>query len=434
VTKSFMCMARCIGGCFLIAALVSGTAAIAQMPVDDMEEMMVLMGAGLERPIDPALRSSMPPPSGPSLAVGDVITLDFPGASATRANGINETGDIVGSYVVGASTWGYVLRAGRFTSLQFPGSVFTEAWGIDANGDIIGRYRKPGDSSTYGFQLSGDQFTDISTGHMHTLPTKITAGDVAGCFHDTNSLVDMRGIIQRARNISRTFNLLPSTMHNRITSEGMIVGLSFDSATMVRAYLLTDNAFVLFDFPGATFTEAWDANAGGKVVGYYGMVLSHGFVLDGNVLDSAALKTVDVPGAMWTRIFGINAQGDMVGNYADVDNQVHGFLLRDETSQPTVTGLTFTPSTVGAGASYTARLSGSNLTDATYFDLRFRRPGSAGDEIATDWQQGTSGSHLVATGTAFGNWTVTGVRAHKDLAYHGGTFTAVSATLTVSPF
>ena len=57
--------------------------------------------------------------------------------------------------------------------------------------------------------------------------------------------------------------------------------------------------------------------------------------------------------------------------------------------------VTFDPNTVRLGGSFTARFSGTNLTADTYFDVRFRRPGSSIDEVALDWQQGTSA-------TAFG--------------------------------
>jgi uncharacterized membrane protein len=120
------------------------------------------------------------------------------------------------------------------------------------------------------------------------------------------------------------FELLPSTMHNGVArGGGTIAGISFDSATQVHAYVLERGIYTQFDYPGATFTQAWDVSSTGKVVGYFNPVTSHGFSLDGGVLTQ-----IDVPGASWTRIFGINPQGAMVGTYADATNIVHGFLMR----------------------------------------------------------------------------------------------------------
>ena len=309
--------------CLVIASLVLSGRALAEMDDPAMfDQMMPFMGVGLENPIDAALTAGSPSLNDPPI--------DFPNANATRAMSINPRGDIVGSYTIGSATHGYLLSDGNFTSIDYPGSVFTEIWGINARGDMIGRYRIAGDGSsrTRGFLLSRDgSFTDISVGnHKHTLPTGISpSGDVVGCFHDTNFLVDMRGYVQRGSSVN-IFEAFPSSMHNGVTRGGeLIVGISFDSATTVHSYVVTKKGITTFDFPapGVTFTEVWDVNPSGTIVGYYNPVTSHGFVLDAN-----GFRTIDVENALWTRIFGINPQGDMVGNYADRNNRIHGFLIR----------------------------------------------------------------------------------------------------------
>src|SRR5262249_50424351 len=82
--------------------------------------------------------------------------------------------------------------------------------------------------------------------------------------------------------------------------------------------------------------------------------------------------------------------------------------------------------------SYNTTISGSNLTPLTFFDVRFRPPGSALDEVALNWQKGTSSIHLVPSDIATGIWTITGVRAHEVETDHTGIFFPVSATITVS--
>jgi hypothetical protein len=98
---------------------------------------------------------------------------------------------------------------------------------------------------------------------------------------------------------------------------------------------------------------------------------------------------------------------------------------------PPFVPVTFDPGTVTLGGSFVARFSGTNLTASTYFDIRFLPPGSSVDEVAYNWQQGTSSAHTIATSLAAGTWTVTGVRAHQNLADHSGDFFPVSVTLTV---
>ena len=98
------------------------------------------------------------------------------------------------------------------------------------------------------------------------------------------------------------------------------------------------------------------------------------------------------------------------------------------------TGIAISRTIVQAGTSYTGEFSGSNLNAQTYFDVRFRAPGSTVDQEALNWQRGTSGSHTVPAGTAIGTWTFTGVRAHLDEADHSGGYTAVAVSLTIPAF
>jgi len=81
-------------------------------------------------------------------------SFDFPGATLTFANGINDLDDIVGRYDSAGRTHGYLLsKDGNFTAIDFPGSVLTTANGINSRGDIVGHYDDP-DGTTHGYRLS----------------------------------------------------------------------------------------------------------------------------------------------------------------------------------------------------------------------------------------------------------------------------------------
>jgi uncharacterized membrane protein len=291
----------------------------------DEDLRMSLMGGGIEGVPEGAEPGSLDAGSTRSAHAAGFRSIDVEGALATRAFGINAVGKIVGSYTDATGTHGYLWAHGNVTIIKVPGAISTEAWGINPQGDIVGRYRIAGDARTFGFLLSDGVFTDISVpGHLHTLPIKLSPSrEIVGCFHDTNFLVDMRGYVQRGDRV-RSFELLPSTMHNGVTpGGGVIAGISFESATLVHGYVLNRGVYTQFDAPGATFTQAWDVSPTGLVVGYFNPVTSHGFSRDAN-----GITVIDVPGALWTRIFGINPQGDMVGSYADASNTVHGLLLK----------------------------------------------------------------------------------------------------------
>lgn len=102
-------------------------------------------------------------------------------------------------------------------------------------------------------------------------------------------------------------------------------------------------------------------------------------------------------------------------------------------ADPAATGISFEPSTVRLGGSVTSTVTGSNLSARTYFDVRFRIPGSTTEQVALNWQEGTAGSHLISPGTATGTWTITGLRAHRELNDHGNSFITVNVRLSVAP-
>lgn len=274
---------------------------------------------------------------------GGIESIDKPGAVATRAFGINPQGEIVGSYTEAGVTHGFLLRDGVFTTIDYPDApgaktASTEAWGINARGDIIGRYTVAGRPSVLGFLLRGGHFTDISipsaTGpggkHLITLPTKIGAsGEIVGCYHDANALIDMFGYVQRGSEVLSTF-ALPSTigpaatMHNGITpGGGTIVGLTNIAPGQARGYVLTNNELMYLDAPGSTATNAWDINPTGTVVGQY----SAGGRIHGFYWNNDGFVSLDVPNSTMTVARGINPGGQIVGVYNDASG-THGFVTR----------------------------------------------------------------------------------------------------------
>ena len=74
--------------------------------------------------------------------------------------GVNERGDIVGTYcdfalpclITPTGTHGFVISGGEFTVIDVPGASATAAVGINARGDIVGSYSDA--NGTHGFLLS----------------------------------------------------------------------------------------------------------------------------------------------------------------------------------------------------------------------------------------------------------------------------------------
>jgi len=94
--------------------------------------------------------------------------------------------------------------------------------------------------------------------------------------------------------------------------------------------------------------------------------------------------------------------------------------------------MTFDRPIVSPSDSFTATFSGTKMTDDTYFDVRFRYPGSDRDEVVLNWQHGLSAEHVVPTNTMAGTWGITGIRPHLNSADHSSEFVFVSTELRVT--
>jgi uncharacterized membrane protein len=73
------------------------------------------------------------------LSGGAYSTIDPPGSISTNVGGINNSGEVVGSYLDGNNrTHGFLLNAGAFTIVDFPGTSITEINGVNDQGQIVG--------------------------------------------------------------------------------------------------------------------------------------------------------------------------------------------------------------------------------------------------------------------------------------------------------
>jgi photosystem II stability/assembly factor-like uncharacterized protein len=124
------------------------------------------------------------------------------------------------------------------------------------------------------------------------------------------------------------------------------------------------------------------------------------------------------------------SRGEPAVLYAGTAGGLFAITLNVE-AVPVVTGLGFDRSTVETRTSYAANFSGNNLTDKTFFDIRFTAPGSNDSGVVLNWQTGTAANHSVTAGTTPGSWTITGVRAHQIETDHDGNFVPLSAVITV---
>jgi probable HAF family extracellular repeat protein len=144
----------------------------------------------------------------------------------TTANGINASGQIVGSYLQNGSH-GFLLSGGTSTTLDVPGSIFTVANGINTSGQIVGAYQEGPNGRMYGFLLSEGSYASLEV-----------PGSTATSANDINGL-------------------------------GQVVGGYTDTNGREHGFVLSGGTYVTFDVPGSTLTSVNGINNFGQIVGIY---------------------------------------------------------------------------------------------------------------------------------------------------------------------
>jgi uncharacterized membrane protein len=103
-------------------------------------------------------------------------TIDYPGALGTAATAINDAGDIVGNYFTCqgepsdsellrlsctlVQLHGFLLSGGTYTTIDPPGSISTNVGGINNSGEIAGTYAVP-PFKTHGFLFKSGVYTIV---------------------------------------------------------------------------------------------------------------------------------------------------------------------------------------------------------------------------------------------------------------------------------
>ena len=256
-----------------------------------------------------------------------MTTIDVPAALSTSPLGISTAGDIVGAYVDAShQQHGFLLSKGTFTSIDYPGAMATDARGINRRGDIVGTFVNApgGPPNMHGYLLSHGTFTEVQyPGSLGSIAQRILPnGNIYGCVHDKDFMASMHAFVRTAEG----FTVLdrPASMSNGATPDGSTVaGLYTDMMGTTRGYTIEDGEFTAFDVPGSNFTEGWDINPQGDIVGDFRDLAgkTHGFLRTED-----GYNIIDFPAATLTVARGINPRGDIVGRYTDAQGKTHGFL------------------------------------------------------------------------------------------------------------
>ena len=226
-------------------------------------------------------------------------TLVVPGSWESTAYSINNSGQIAGSYTVGATSGraGFIYSGGVYSTLAFPSASSTEAMGINDVGDVVGYYYLQGGLAE-GFIYSNGSFTTFNyPGAQLTLA------------YSVNNNRQIVGLAQDAtRDIyylysAGAFSILATYPLGSTGGSGVMAGINGLGKTV--------GPFTGLVIPGNYPGHAANLNDSGDVVGWYQTSKEHGFLDHGGTF-----YAVDVPGTFsYTLAEGINNSGDIVGFY-----------------------------------------------------------------------------------------------------------------------
>jgi len=274
----------------------------------------------------------------PSRAQLTFTSIDFPGGTLTTTRGINNNGDIVGSYRITPPRHALLIRAASYVPLaptSVLGTNFSEAFKSNDSGDVVGDFIGD-DGFTHGFLLNDAGITTLDfPGASDTIAFGINeSGTVAGYWDLLDAfgnLIAYHGFTWRSGIFSEVdFPGAIDTGVTGINAAGDLVGFwdTGVASPIGHGFVFSHGTFTSFDVPvtGATVTQANDINASGQIVGTY---IDANGLLHGFLMGRGAFSTIDFPGAGQTSAWGINSAGQIVGNYSIVPGGVpHGFLAQ----------------------------------------------------------------------------------------------------------
>jgi len=289
------------------------------------------------------------------------VTFDYPGATATVLSGINNAGQIVGSFFT-ATTYlqGFIRNAdGSLVPIALP-FPFTDspASGINSSGQVVGASFYSGTFAVQGYLRS-------TVGTYSTIDDPVNpnnngafgindGGMIVGSYADTSNPAFGHGFLRDTGGNFTTIddpNMATNSNGNRYTNLsglntlGQIVGTYSDAAGSHGFLRSPAGVFTTIDDPNATpgTTSVRGVNNLGVIVGTF--MDSSGYHSFLRSADGSSYTTIDYPKGTLTGNLGINDSGDIVGSYFSslTGGQQHGFIATPTNSTVPESGILALP-------------------------------------------------------------------------------------------
>jgi uncharacterized membrane protein len=252
-------------------------------------------------------------------------TIRVPGALTTTVGGINNSGAMVGNYLVkgGGNPHGFLVVDGKWTHIDHPKSPSTVCKNINSSGAIVGNYQKTS-TTTMGFVYQNGKFADVPgpAGAKNSQASGINdKGVIVGWYQNSKGIHGFRltGITYKTFNVPGA----TATFATGINNNGYIVFYWQDAQQNSESSIWNGKTYKTIDVPGATNTFAMDLNNANDVVFQWFDSLSHPH---GALLHSGKYYTADYPNSGGTYGMGINDKNTLVGFYVPDNNYQGGFV------------------------------------------------------------------------------------------------------------
>ncbi|MGD0442032.1 MAG: hypothetical protein ABSB52_15580 [Acidimicrobiales bacterium] len=281
--------------------------------------------------------------------------IKVPGSYATFPVMVNNKGVVVGAYYVTSTDWkngvqrGFIKQGRKYTTIDDPLGVSNTVTGMNDHGEIVGTYT---DSSgaDYGFIDQGGRFATIadpSADNAKDLGTNVDgvtdSGEIGGTYFDSHSTMHAFSYKKGSymtyncpgqgtgRDPTNIFNGVAGSSFGYVANAGAMSGTCFEDGTGYYNYVNQDGRFNRVpNYPGSSDSFISWVNDSGESGGVYYTTptAANGGVPDGYIYQKGKFTTINDPdGQYGLWLNGANDSGLIVGAYYDGLGFWDGFEL-----------------------------------------------------------------------------------------------------------
>jgi len=207
---------------------------------------------------------------------GVYTNIDYPGGAGT-ARAMNARGDIVGVLDDAGGGHGFLFRDGQFTKIDFPGAIATRAFGINNTGDITGQYTTQS-GAVLGFILRDGTFhkihlqdTDVTSAYGAEDSGRVTVGDIVlSADSSLRGFVVNKGVVLL---LDPPGTIFPCSHARGINERGDVAGAfgivhnADECHGPQHGFVFRQGEYDAIDPPGSLDTFVFGINDDGVVVG-----------------------------------------------------------------------------------------------------------------------------------------------------------------------